>query len=71
MANKLEQAKQKLQFVGRALGCDYIDGDTLDELGREVYQTIQLLNEIQQGQQQELPLDIPNCRVTVYEPLEA
>src|SRR3954463_2549456 len=45
MSTKLEQAKQKLQFVSRALGNGYVDFDTLDELGREVSGALQLISE--------------------------
>lgn len=70
MSTKLEEAKQKLQFVSRALAHGYIDFDSLDELGVAINIAIRLITEHEQGEQQPLPLDleVTAYRVTVYEP---
>jgi hypothetical protein len=71
MSTKLEEAKQKLQFVSRTLGNGYVDFDTLDELGREVSGALQLISEHEAS---ERCIDVGSAkayRLTVFEPVTA
>ena len=71
MATKLEEAKQKLQFVSRTLSNGYVDFDTLDELGLAVSGALRLVSEHQDEQR---CIEIGGAkayRVTVFEPLTA
>ena len=71
MSTKLDEAKQKLQFISRTLGNGYVDFDTLDELGREVSGALRLISEHEAA---ERCLEIANARsyrVTVFEPASA
>lgn len=71
MSTKLDEAKQKLQFVSRALSNSYLDYDTLDELGVAISTATRLITEHQEAQK---CIEVGNAnvyRVTVYEPASA
>ncbi|HEX8747383.1 MAG TPA: hypothetical protein VF717_09290 [Pyrinomonadaceae bacterium] len=68
--SKLEQAKQKLGFIGRTLENGYLDFDTIDELQHAVCSVKRLITEHEQDTLQ-LPLIEGASTLVVYEPREA
>lgn len=50
MTTKLDEAKQKLQFVSRSLAHGYVNFDSLDELGVAIVDSTRVITEHQEQQ---------------------